>query len=420
MSRRMLDRRIVGVYLLVVGTVPAVANDWSQFRGPKRDGHSHESGLLKEWPEGGPPLVWQVTDIGDGYSAPIAADGRVYIMGNNGPDNEFVQARDAKNGAIIWSHKIGKVGNPEQRPPYPGARSTPTLVGDRLYVFGSDGDLACLEAATGNAVWQKNVRKDFGGEYGEWAYSESPLVDGNVVVVTPGGAKATMLAVNKSNGEVIWEAPFEEADEAGYASVVVANIGGVKQYVQFLQKGLVGVDAATGKLLWRYEKTGANSPANIPTPVVKGDLVYSAAGRTGGGLVRIKAENGEFTPEEVYFEGNLPKAIGGTVLVDDYLYGTSSTLMCVEFATGDVKWQDRSIGAASVCYADGNLYLHGENGDVALVAATPEEYQEKGRFSPPGQPDRGDGKAWSYPAIADGKLYISDNGVLWCYDIAAK
>jgi hypothetical protein len=419
MSARTPGRWILGVTFLALAS-PVVANDWSQFRGPTRDGHSQESGLLREWPEGGPPLVWQVTDIGSGYSAPIAADGRVYIIGNNGLENEFVQARNAENGEIIWSQRIGKVGNPDQRPPYPGARSTPTLDGDRLYVLGSDGDLACLEAATGKPVWQKNVRTDFGGEYGEWAYSESPLVDGDVVVVTPGGAKATMLAVNKTNGEVIWESAFAEADQAGYASAVVANIGGVKQYVQFLQKGLVGVDAATGKLLWRYEKTGAGSPANIPTPVVSGDFVYSAAGRTGGGLVRIKAENGEFTPEEVYFEGNLPKAIGGTVLVGDYLYGTSDALMCVDFKTGDVKWRDRSIGAASLCYADGNLYLHGENGEVALVEATPEEYREKGRFAPPDQPDRGSSKAWSYPAIANGKLYISDNGVLWCFDVSAK
>jgi outer membrane protein assembly factor BamB len=193
----------------------------------------------------------------------------------------------------------------------------------------------------------------------------------------------------------------------------------VRQYVQFLQKGVVGVDAATGKFLWRYDHTGTNSPANIPTPLVYQDLVYTAAGRTGGGLVKVKAEGGEFTPEEVYFEGNLPKSIGGTVRVGDYMYGTNGqALVCVELATGDVKWQDRSLGAASICVADGRLYLHGENGDAALVEATPEEYREKGRFTPPDAPDRGQSKAWAYPVVAGGKLYLFDYGTLWCYDVA--
>jgi outer membrane protein assembly factor BamB len=398
----------------------AEANDWPQFRGPQRTALSEETGLLKQWPEGGPPLVWQVNDIGSGYSAPVVVGDRIYLLGNTGLDNEFVQARSVKDGAQIWEQRIGKVGNPDQRPPYPGARSTPTLDGDRLYALGSDGDLVCLETATGAPVWVRNVRTQFGGKPGVWAYSESPLVDGDVVVVTPGGADATMLALNKRNGDIVWKAPFAEADEAGYASAVVAQIGGVKQYVQFLSKGLVGVDAETGNLLWRYDHTAKNSPGNIPTPVVGGDMIYSAAGRTGGGLVRIKAEGGAFTPEEVYFDGNLPKAIGGTVLVGDYLYGTSEALMCIDFKTGESKWKERSLGAASVCYADGCLYLHGENGDVALVEATPDGYRERGRFTPPDPPDRGSSKAWSYPAVADGRLYIVDNGTMWCFDVSAK
>lgn len=416
---RSITRRLAALLAFASLAATAFANDWAQFRGPKRDGHSTETGLLKEWPAEGPPLVWQV-DIGEGFSGPVVAGERLYLLGNNGLENEFVEARNVKDGSQIWSQRIGKVGNPDQRPPYPGARSNATVDGDHIYALGSDGDLVCLAAADGKPVWQKNVRSEFGGEPGVWAYSESPLIDGDVVVVTPGGKDATIVALNKSTGEVVWKSSIGEGEQAGYACAVVAEIGGVKQYVQFLQKGLVGVDAATGKLLWRYDRTGANSPANIPTPVVDGDLIYSAAGRTGGGTVRIKEENGEFTPEEVYFEGNLPKAIGGSVLVGDYLYGTSNAMMCVDFKTGEQKWSDRSIGAASLCYADGNLYLHGENGEIALVEATPEEYREKGKFSPPGQPERGQSKAWAYPAVADGKLYVSDNGVLWCFDVKAK
>jgi outer membrane protein assembly factor BamB len=202
---------------------------------------------------------------------------------------------------------------------------------------------------------------------------------------------------------------------------VVSNAGGVKQYVQFLAKGLIGVDAATGKQLWRYDRTAQGSLANIPTPLVHGDYVYTASGKGGGALIKIKhieeAEEG-FVVEEKFAGGNLPKAIGGTVLVGDHLYGTSSdSLMCIELATGEEMWRDRSIGAASICVAEGRLYLHGENGEVALVEATPAEYRELGRFTPEAAPDRGSSKAWAYPVVADGKLYIYDTGTLWCFDV---
>jgi outer membrane protein assembly factor BamB len=308
-------------------------------------------------------------------------------------------------------------GNPKHPPRDPGARSRPPCAADRLYALGSDGDLVCLDVAAGEPRWQKNLRNDFAGKPGEWAYSESPLVDGDVLVVTPGGGEATLVALDKNSGDVIWKSPIE-GEEAAYASVVAAEIGGVKQYVQFLSKGLVGVAAADGKLLWRYDRTAAGSPANIPTPVVYQDHVYSAAGRSGGGLVKVTRDGDQWKAEEVYFESNLPKAIGGTVLLGQDLYGTSSdSLMCVDFLTGDVKWRDRALGAASICFADGRLYLHGENGEVALVEASPEAYRELGRFTPPNPPDRGNSKAWSYPVVAAGRLYIQDWGTLWCFDV---
>jgi outer membrane protein assembly factor BamB len=206
--------------------------------------------------------------------------------------------------------------------------------------------------------------------------------------------------------------------EAAYASIIPATIDGVKQYIQFLQKGLVGVDAETGKFLWQYGRTAEGSPANIPTPVEKDGYVYSAAGRSGGGLAKVAIKNGEATAEQIYFAPNLPTAIGGTVLLDKHLYGTSrESMMCVEFLTGKILWQERSIGAAGICYADGCFYLHGEQGEVALVEATSKEYREKGRFTPPNPPDHGRSKTWAYPVIADGKLYIHDWGTLWCYDV---
>ena len=376
--------------------------------------------MLAEWPKEGPRLVWQVKDIGSGYSTPSVVGDRLYLLSNQGLDNEFVQALEAKDGKRVWAQKIGKVGNPDQQPNYPAARSTPTVDGDWLCALGSDGDLACLERATGKVRWQKNLRKDYGGQPGVWAYSESPLVDGEAVVCAPGGSNATLVALNKQTGELIWKCAVPGDQQAAYTSAVVDDAGGVRQYVQMLQKCLVGVEAKTGKLLWRYDRTAKGSPAIIPTPVTGGDFIYSAGARSGGGGIRLKANGGTFEAEQVYFSPKLPTSVGGAVKVGEYLYGTSAgALLCLEFMTGTVKWDDRSISPASLCYADKRLYLHGENGEVALVKATPEAYREKGRFKPSDPPDRGASKAWAYPVIANGRLYIRDIGTLWCYDVKA-
>jgi outer membrane protein assembly factor BamB len=407
----------IGLCFLPFGTPAA---DWPQWRGPQRNGISAESGLLAEWPKEGPKLVWQVKDIGSGYSTPSVVGDRLYLLSNQGLDNELVQALDAKDGKQVWSQRIGKVGNPDQQPNYPAARSTPTVDGERLFAFGSDGDLACLERETGKIRWQKNVRKDFGGQPGTWAYAESPLVDGEVVVCTPGGGEATMMALNKATGELIWKCAVPGGEQAAYSSAVVDEVGGVKQYVQMLQKGVVGVEAKSGKLLWRFDRTAKGSPAVIPTPVADGDFVYSAGARAGGGGVHLKVNGGAFEPEQLYFSPKLPTSVGGFLKVGDYLCGTSAgALQCLEFKTGNVKWDDRSISPASLCYADGRLYLHGENGEVALVEATAEAYREKGHFKPSDPPDHGASKAWAYPVVANGRLYIRDLGTLWCYDVKA-
>jgi outer membrane protein assembly factor BamB len=410
---------------LVVATsglvcLTAFATDWPQWRGPHRDGISDETGLLKEWPKGGPKLLWQLKDVGSGYGTPAVAGDWVYLLGNTGMDDEYVEARAVADGKKGWTTRLGKVG-PNSGQNYPGARSTPTVDGTLLYALGSNGDLACLEAASGKVVWKKNLRTDFGGKPGMWAYAESPLIDGDVLVCTPGGAKATIVALNKKTGDVIWESASEKEDNAAYASPIVMDFGGVKQYVLFLAKGLVGVDAKTGKYLWRYEKTARGSLANIPTPVTHGGYVFSSTGQGGAGLVRLLSKGGEFDTEPVYFTKNLPTSIGGSLLIGDYLYGTNAKgLMCADFASGNVKWQQQAVGPASVCYADGRLYVHGESGEVALAEAIPDAYREKGRFTPPDQPTHTKGqKAWAYPVVANGRLYLRDLDRLWCYDVKA-
>lgn len=398
----------------------AAGDDWPQWRGPERNGHSAETGLLRKWPEGGPKLLYKVHGLGGGYSTPSVVGEFLYLLNDVGLEDEYVRCLNAADGSEVWSTRIGKVGAPNQRPSYPGARSTPTVVGDVLYALGSDGDLVCLETSSGAVRWQKNVRAEFGGKYGVWAYSESPLVDGDVVVVTPGGAEATIVALHADTGDVKWKSAIPEGNDAAYASIVIAEIDGVKQYVQFLAEGVgvVGVAAEDGKLLWQYEKTATGSPANIPTPVTDASFVYTASNRGGAGLVKVAGSGSAFSAEEVYFSRDLPKSIGGSVLVDGHLYGTSGEgLMCVKFETGEVLWKDRAIGASAVLHADGLLILHGENGEVALAEATPKAYRELGRFTPPETPFESRKTTWTYPVLADGKLYLHDFGTLWCYEV---
>lgn len=398
------------------------ADAWGQWRGPQRNGVSVEKGLLQEWPKEGPRQLWQVSHAGSGYGAPAVVGDRIYVLGNEGLENEFVLGLRAATGEKLWSSTLGKVGNPEQKPEFPAARSTPTVEGELLWALGSDGDLACVETSTGKIRWKKSLRTDFGGKPGIWAYAESPLIDGGVLICTPGGSDATIVALNKGTGELVWKCSVPENTEAAYASAIVTEAGGVRQYVQMLSKGLVGVDAKTGKVLWRYDKTVSKFRANIPTPLARDGVFYSAGAGTGGALVKLTAKDGGLVPEEIVFSAKLPTAIGGAVVFGDYIYGTGGQSMtCSEFATGALKWEERALGAASILAADGRLYLHGENGEVALVEPASEGYREKGRFAPAGQPRRSQAmeKAWAYPVLSDGRLFIRDHGMLWCYDVKA-
>jgi outer membrane protein assembly factor BamB len=401
-------------------------SDWPQWRGPQRDGTSQESGLLKQWPADGPKLLWQVNDIGDGYSTPAVVGTRIYLMSNRGMENEFVRALSTQDGTPVWTTRVGNVGNPDQNPPYAKARSTPTVDRDFIYALGSDGDLACLETRSGKIRWQKSIRKEFGGQPGEWAYAESPLVDGDVVVVTPGGAQATIVALNKKTGAVIWKSEVPGGDPAGYASVIAVQGGGRKQYVQLLSKGIVGVDAETGQFLWR-DKEAAKGPAQYFTPVARDAYVYCGAVGVGGVLVHLKPDGVGVVAEQVYFTRGLANGVGGAVLVGDHLYGAEpgQQLLAVEFTTGKVKWKAENFGWSSLAYADGHLYLHNQNGDFVLVEATPEAFREKGRLTPPNQPQHKKAgqyaeRAFAYPVIANGRLYIRDLGTLWAYDIKAS
>jgi len=395
----------------------AAAFDWPQWRGRERNGISRETGLLKSWPATGPPLLWKSSGLGGGYSAPSIAGGRIYGMGYRG-EEEVVWALDEQTGKEVWSTPIvaanRQVGYNE------GSRCTTTVDGDRLYALGVGGDLVCLDRASGKPRWQKNFVSEFGGRIPNWGYSESPLVDGEKLIATPGGPEATIVALNKLTGEVIWKARVPEGDSAHYASCIAADVNGQREYIQFLSGGLVGILASDGKFLWKYNRH-ANLTANIDTPIFRDNCVLISAGYgSGAGLVRLQPAAGGVTATEVYFNPDLKSKHGGMVLVGDYVYGFDDpgTLTCMEFKTGKTVWRDRSVGGnASVTYADGHLYCRSQMGPVALVTATPAGYQENGRFD---QPDRSSASSWSHPVICHGRLYLRDQDVMLCYDVKQK
>ena len=389
------------------------AADWPQWRGPDRSGISHETGLLQQWPEGGPKLRWKRTDIGPGYSTPVVVDGKVYLQTTRDKE-EYALCLDEKTGKDVWSVNIGDVGI-NRGLLYPGTRSSPTIDGDRMYCLSSAGQLNCL-GTDGKPKWKKDLVKDLGGVVGSkdksWAYSESVLVDGDKVICTPGGKEAALAALNKMTGAVVWKTELPESDAAEYSSIMPIDAGGAKQYVTFLRKGVVGVDAKNGKLLWNYTKM-SDRGANIMTPVVYQDKVFVSTSSNGAAVLELKPA-GE--PKEVYFSKTIGVSIGSAVLVDGYLYGaTTQGLFCAEFATGKEMWVEKPIGNASICYADGRLYVRSfTSGDVFLVEPNPKEYVEKGRVK---QPDRSKTAAWPHPIVANGGLYVRDMNVLVCWDV---
>lgn len=389
-------------------------HDWPQWRGPERTGLNKETNLLYAWPKGGPKLAWTAKSLGGGYSTPSIAGGRVFAMSYRGND-EVVWAVDEATGNELWATKIARKGSAGLNE---GPRSTPTVDGDVLYTLGISGDLVCLKVADGNEVWQVSLKKEFKGEVGGWGYCESPLIDGDKVIVVAGGRDATIVALNKKDGKTIWKSKVPQGDHAHYASTIAAEIGGRKQYISFLSGGVVGVAADDGTFLWRYDHPH-NGTANCSTPLYHDGNVFAASGYgTGGGLARINADGGKFDAEEVYFTKKMVNHHGGMVLVDGYLYGSNEGLLtCLDWKTGKVKWEERKPGKGSIAYADGMLYYRNEGGPISLVEANPEKYVERGRFD---QPERSRHSAWPHPVIANGKLFIRDQDVLLAYDIKDK
>jgi outer membrane protein assembly factor BamB len=395
--------------LLLLGwlVIRASADEWPQWRGPRRDGISRETGLLKSWPAGGPKQLWKTAGLGQGYSSFSVAGGKLFTQGQR-DGKQFVLAFDVASGKKLWEAPAG--GSFNERRGH-GPRGTPTIDGAVLYALSADGTLVCLQTATGKEVWKMNIVERYGAGVINWGMSESPLLDGDRLIVTPGGRGSSVVALDKKTGKLLWKS---QSDEAGYSSAIAVDLGGRRHIIVFTGEGAVGLAADNGELQWRYNKV-ANGTANIATPIFHdGHVFLSSDYGTGCGLLKLTPDGGAVKASEVYFNRDMRNHYSTSVLVGEHLYGFSSqVLTAMKFRSGEVAWRDRSVGKGSVTYADGHLYTFSEGGVMGLVEATPAAYKEISRFQIPS----GEFPTWTPPVISDGRLYLREQDNLYCYDI---
>ncbi len=420
--------------LLTTLTQAAEPDSWPQWRGPNRDGISSSTGLLQSWETQKPKLRWMSEGAGSGYASVSIADGKIFTSGNTGAGQAIVAMSQA-DGSVLWKTVV-TAEDPEHG--FKGSRTTPTYDQGRLYVVASNGQLICLDARNGDILWSNDWVADYGANMmSKWGFSESPLVDGDRVLCTPGGPEAMVVCFDKHDGSEIWKSkvPAKIDDGlnykgkqlkkgAGYSSIVVSHGAGVKQYVQLVGQGVVGVRASDGQYLWGYEEVN-NSTANIPTPVAVGDYVFcSTSYGTGSALLKLSGKGGGVKAEEVYQlnDKQLQNHHGGFVQLGDYIYGghdhSKGYPFCIQWRTGEIVWggarnKGPGSGSAAVTYADGNLIFRYDNGTVALIEASPNGYKLKGTFTPEYQ----QGKSWAHPVVLDGLLYLREQDKMMCYDL---
>ena len=408
---------------------PNRTNDWPQWRGPNRDNISQFTGISTNWDSNPPALAWKLEGMGDGYASVSIVGDRLYTTGNLN-NSQSVVAVDLNSHKVLWSTALTE-SNPKHG--YEGSRCTPTIDGDRLYAITSNGQISCLKVADGSLIWKKDFIADWHGVMmSGWGFSESPTVDGDYVLCTPGSPDAMVVCLDKVTGKEIWKSAVPDVGDkgkpgAGYSSMAISEAAGIKQYVQLIGRGLIGVRASDGKLLWSYNKI-ANGVADIPTPIVHGDYVFGSTGYGDGGSGLVKlVKNGEgVQAEEKYYRSakELQNHHGGMVLLGDQLYfghgHNNGFPVCVDMLSGDVKWggKTRGVGngSAAVTCVDKHIIFRYQSGEVALIEATPTEYKPKGSFKPEVQIR----ESWAHPVVCNGKLYLREQNTLMCYSLTAK
>ncbi len=400
----------LAIVLLSVAQIAPVSAEWNQWFGPNRDGKSPETGLLGQWPDGGPEQAWEIDSLGAGFSSFAVAEDRLFTQGLH-DGKQFLIAVDAKTGKTLWrTEHGGRYSNRRGD----GPRGTPVVDGNRVYALGAGGNLICADTATGSKIWQKHLLRAYGGRNIRWGISESPLTDGDKVIVNAGGRGASIVALNKATGAEIWKT---QSDSPGYSSAVPVDVGGLRHYIVFTGDAAVGVRADNGELLWRYSGA-ANSTANIATPIVEDNHVFlSSSYGTGCALLRLERSGGSIKASEVYFNRDMRNHYSSSILLDGVLYGFSGRILtAMDFETGEVIWRDRSVGKGQIIYAEGRLYILSEDGVVGLVVPNRRGYREISRF----EIGSGGLPTWTLPVISGGRLYLRDQSRLYAFDIKAQ
>jgi outer membrane protein assembly factor BamB len=386
---------------------------WPEFRGPRRDGVSRETGLLPSWPQGGPALLWTATGIGDGFPTASIAGGMIYTVGNMDRQT-LITALDLE-GRIRWQTTNGPdwVGAP---PGQPGARSVPTVADDQVFHLSPVGELVALDAATGARQWGLNILEAFGSENITWAQAASPLVDGQRVIVAPGGPRTAVVALNRRNGHVVWQSP-SVGELAAYGSPILVEHDGLRMIVTMTSKSVLGVAAEDGALLWRVDHETRWDESNF-TPLYHDGHIFVSTQFTGSVLIKMNVDGGSCTVQRVWENTELDNHHGGVVLVDGYLYGSGRAnggrWACLDWRTGELTFSERGVGKGSVVAADGMLYTLSERGEMGLVPATPERHEPVSQFT---IPDRGSGPVFAHPVVCGGRLYIRHGDFLYCYQL---
>jgi outer membrane protein assembly factor BamB len=383
--------------------------DWPQWRGPNRDGISKESGLLKIWPAEGPKVLWRAPS-GEGYSAISVSNGRAYTMYGQGND-EVLVCLDAVTGKELWRVKVdAKFYNDQGN----GPRSTPIVDGDLVYALSANGKLWAFNDKDGKEVWSHDLQREYGGRVPTWGVSTAPLVEGNLLIVDVGGRSGhSVMAFNKSNGNVVWKS---ETDLPGYSAPIAVTVNGVRQVLAFTGTALVSVSPADGKSFWRYG-WDTRYDVNAATPVfIPPDKVFISSGYgKGGAVLQMQANNGRVQVQEVWKSAVIKNHFSSSVLIGNYLYGfDDAILVCINALNGEQQWQQRGYQKGSLIFADGHLIILGEQGRLGLVEATPTGYKEKASAQPLS------GRCWSMPVLANGRLYIRNQTEMMCLEVTGK
>ncbi len=388
---------------------------WPRFHGPNQDNKSTDTGLLKKWPDGGPKRIWTAKGIGHGFSSISIADGLIYTAGNI--DGKTVITAMDLDGKIKWQAENGA----EWTKDVAGTRATPTIDGDRLYHQSPLGNLVYLDAKTGKRHWGLNTLEKFHSKNITWALAESLLIDGDRVICCPGGPECAVVALNKRTGDIVWKSPSAGGDLAGYSTPALHEYKGLRIIFVMTSKAAIGVDADTGKLLWRFKHI-TPFDENILMPIFHDGRVFVSTPRAGSVQFRIDVRGDQVSTEEVWRSKEMDNHHGGVILLDGYLYGSTYTSnraqwVCLKWETGEKVYVERGVGKGSLTYADGMLYTYGERGTMGLVRATPETPQPVSTFRVPSE---GEGPYWAHPVVCAGRLYLRHGDFLYAYDVKAS